>query len=176
MSTAGKVLVVLVTLTTLVWMILASGVAQLNRNGNKAVHDLSETFAKTQVNLEEARAEIVAYKDQTSSIQQKDDYNLNVLRAHDIDVKEARSQIIDTLKNTEFELSTLQDTIKAAQTDLLHRNEELAAEEKALGEAKSEVQALMAESNQLASRLKGLRQTFQTTYKANVEQLGKISH
>ena len=34
MSTAGKVLIVMVMLTSLVWMILSAGVAQLNSNGN----------------------------------------------------------------------------------------------------------------------------------------------
>ena len=47
MSTAGKVLVVLVTLTTLVWMILAAGVAQLNRNGNKAASRSQRTSSES---------------------------------------------------------------------------------------------------------------------------------
>ena len=35
MSTAGKVLVVLILLASLVWMMLTAGVDQLNRNGNQ---------------------------------------------------------------------------------------------------------------------------------------------
>jgi hypothetical protein len=35
MSTAGKVLIVLVMLTSLGWIILSAGVSQLNANGNK---------------------------------------------------------------------------------------------------------------------------------------------
>ena len=37
MSTAGKVLVVLILLSWLVWVLLTAGVDQLNRNGNQAV-------------------------------------------------------------------------------------------------------------------------------------------
>ena len=40
MSTAGKVLAVLVMLMSLVWMILSAGVDQLNTNCNKKLHDL----------------------------------------------------------------------------------------------------------------------------------------
>ena len=40
MSTAGKVLVVLIMLASLVWMVLMAGVAQLNRTGNKTLQEL----------------------------------------------------------------------------------------------------------------------------------------
>ncbi len=73
MSTAGKVLVVLVTLTTLVWMILASGVAQLNRNGNTALHNLEEQLAKAQGDLKQTQNDIVAFHDEASTIQEKVD-------------------------------------------------------------------------------------------------------
>ncbi len=37
MSTTGKVLSVLILLSSLLWMILTAGVAQMNRNGNEAI-------------------------------------------------------------------------------------------------------------------------------------------
>ena len=48
MSTAGKVLVVVIMLASLVWIILTAGVTQLNRNGNKALIDLTQKVAKLQ--------------------------------------------------------------------------------------------------------------------------------
>ena len=39
MSTAGKVLIVLVMLMTFVWIVLAAGVSRLNTNANKRLHD-----------------------------------------------------------------------------------------------------------------------------------------
>jgi len=173
MSTAGKVLVVLVTLTTLVWMILAAGVAQLNRNGNNVLHDLNVELAKAQVDLKQTRDDIVAFRDETSSIQEKVDRDLTMLGARLTDVQNVRSQIIDGLDRIQYQLSTVGETIKGAQTALDHRTAELQAEVKALADARAEVQSLMAESSQLANRLNNLRQTFQTTYKANVEMLGK---
>jgi chromosome segregation ATPase len=173
MSTAGKVLVVLVTLTTLVWMILASGVGQLNRNGNNALHELDVQLAKAQVDLKQTQIDIVAFRDETSSIQEKVDRDLTMLRARLADVEGVRSQIIDGLARMQYQLFTVEEATKGAQTALEHRNAERQAEEKALADAKAEVQSLMAESSQLTSRLNTLRQTFQTTYKANVEMLGK---
>jgi chromosome segregation ATPase len=173
MSTAGKVLIVLVTLTTLVWMILASGVAQLNRNGNNVLHELDVQLAKAQVDLKKTQDDIVSFRDETSSIQEKVDRDLTGLGARLADVQKARSQIIDGLARLQYQLATVEESIKGAQTTLEHRNAERQAEEKALADARAEVQSLMAESSQLANRLSTLRQTFQTTYKANVEMLGK---
>ena len=62
MSTAGKVLAVLVMLMSLVWMILSAGVSQLNTNGNKKLHDLAEQIAKLQDDVEQAQDDIVALK------------------------------------------------------------------------------------------------------------------
>jgi len=173
MSTAGKVLVVLVTLMTLVWMILAAGVAQLNRNGNKAVHDLSEQVAKAQVELKQTQDDIVKNRDETSSIQEKVDRDLTVLRTRLAGVEKARTQLIESLERLKYQLSTVEESIKGAKTSLQNRTAEREAEEKALAASRAEVQSLMADTGQLATRLKSLRETFQSTYKTNVELLGK---
>src|ERR1700722_11428845 len=70
MSTAGKVLVVLVLLTSVAWIVLASGVAQLNTNGNTRLHDLAEQIEKLQTGFKQTHDEIVSLRDQTSSIQE----------------------------------------------------------------------------------------------------------
>lgn len=173
MSTAGKVLVVMVTLSTLVWMILASGVSQLNTNGNIALHKLNEDLEKAQVDLKQTREDIRSFRDATSNIQSTVDRDITMLNARLADVQNVRSQIVDGLERLKYQLGTVDEAIKGAQTALQHRNAERQAEEKALADARAEVRSLMAESSELTTRLKNLRQTFETTYKANVEMLGK---
>ena len=58
MSTAGKVLSVLVMLVLVVWIVMAAGVARLNTNGNTALHDLT-VLRDRQVELERSRSQIV---------------------------------------------------------------------------------------------------------------------
>ncbi len=94
MSTAGKVLVVLVMLTTLVWMILAGGVAQLNRNGNEALAKLAAELEKVEGDLETARHDILDLRDQTNSTQEKIDRDIAVLRSRQADLEDAGTQII----------------------------------------------------------------------------------
>ena len=59
MSTAGKVLAVVVMLMSLIWMILSAGVSQLNTNGNKRLHELAGQIAKLQEDLEHTQDEVV---------------------------------------------------------------------------------------------------------------------
>ena len=66
MSTAGKVLVVLIMLASLVWMLLTAGVDQLNRNGNQALIALTEKVDKLQADLKNTQDAIVRGKDQTT--------------------------------------------------------------------------------------------------------------
>ncbi len=172
MSTAGKVLAVLVLLTSLVWMALAAGVAQLNTNGNQRLHDLVVQIEKLQDDLQETQNELTSVKDQTSTTQERTDRELAALRARQSDIEKARSQIRESLSRAQYQLAIVQETIKGAQDALQHRNEEYQTEEKALADLKSDVGHLVADTNSLRERLTTLRTQFHGTYHTNVEMLG----
>jgi chromosome segregation ATPase len=173
MSTAGKVLIVLVLLTSLVWLVLASGVAQLNTNGNTRLHELTVQIDKLQTDFKQTQDEIVAVRDQTSTIQENVDRQITVLRARQSDLEKARSKIIEYMTRVQYQLATVKDTIEKAKTTLQHRIEEQASEQQALVQAKSEVEDLKAKNGELLSQLSTLRQNFETVYRSNIESLGK---
>jgi chromosome segregation ATPase len=173
MSTAGKVLIVLVLLTSLVWLVLASGVAQLNTNGNTRLHELTVQIDKLQTDFKQSQDEIVAVRDQTSSIQENVDRQITVLRARQSDLEKARSKIIEYMTRVQYQLATVKDTIEKAKTTLQHRIEEQASEQQALVQAKSEVEDLKGKNGELLSQLSTLRQNFETVYRSNIESLGK---
>ena len=173
MSTAGKVLVILVLLTSVAWIVLASGVAQLNTNGNTRLHDLTVQIDKLQTGFKQTHDEIVSLRDQTSSIQEDVDRQIAVLRARQSDVERARSQIQESLSRVQYQLATVKETIEKAKTALQHRIEEQASEQQALAQAKSEVEDLKAKNGELLSQLSTLRKNFETVYHSNVESLGK---
>ncbi len=173
MSTAGKVLIVLVLVASLVWMVLASGIAQLNANGNRRLNQLTTEIEKLKDQIEKAQTDVASLRDQSSSVQEQADRDRVVLRARQSDIEKSRSQIKDALERVQFQVATVQDTIKSAEDALLHRNEEYQSEEKALADLKSDVQTLMADTGQLLERLTTLRKQFENTYHASVETLGK---
>ena len=173
MSTAGKVLAVLVLITTLVWMILSAGVAQLNSNGNKRLHDLTQEVEKLQDAIKQTQDDIVSLRAQTSAVEESADREFVVLRAKQSDIEKARSQILDIRARVEYQLAILQDTIEKAKTALQNRSLEQQSEEQVLAQARSEVKDLMDQSGALMSQLGSLRKDFQTIYHTNVESLGK---
>jgi chromosome segregation ATPase len=173
MSTAGKALVICVALATLVWLILAGGVAQLNRNGNELLQKLTDELASTQTKIEETVVEIASVRDQTTATQEKIDRDVTALRANQHELEEAHSEIVEVLTRLQNQLATVEDTIKGARADTEQRNVEHKSEEKAMADLRSGVQNLKNENGQLMARLDSLRNQFQTAYHGNLEMLGK---
>jgi chromosome segregation ATPase len=173
MSTAGKVLSVLLMLILVVWIVLAAGVARLNTNGNKALHDLIEEVDKLRAEVDQTQVDVAALHDQTAIIQEKVDRDLTVLRDRQVELQRSHSQIFESLARYTHQFGTVEESVKSAQALLQHRIEEREAEQKAVADTRSEVKTLMADSSQLMNQLDTLRKNFQKTYQANVENLGK---
>jgi chromosome segregation ATPase len=173
MSTAGKVLIILFVVVTLLWMVLASGVAQLNTNYNTKLHELAQQLEKLQVDLKQTRDDIVAQRNATSKLQEDSDRYSTLLEESAVDIEKARSQINETLSHLRYDVATVEETIKGAQVALEHRNTEFQDETKALAKLRSETDDLIGETNQLRDRLAALRKDYQNTYHANLELLAK---
>jgi chromosome segregation ATPase len=171
MSTAGKVLVVLVMLASLVWMLLTAGVTQLNRNGNQALIVLTEKVAKLQGDVKTTQDEIVRVKDQTNVLQERMDRELAVLSARQNDVQRLASNVSEILSRVRYELATVQQTMQNAQQDRTERAAEVVADQKALDAARDEVKSLKATDGQLRERLASLRAEFKKTLNSSVNIL-----
>jgi chromosome segregation ATPase len=171
MSTAGKVLVVLIMLSLLVWMLLTAGVDQLNRNGNQALIVLTEKVAKLQGDVKTTQDEIVRVKDQTNVLQERMDRELAVLSARQNDVQRLASNVSEILSRVRYELATVQQTMQNAQQDRTERAAEVVADQKALDAARDEVKSLKATDGQLRERLASLRAEFKKTLKSSVDIL-----
>ena len=175
MSTAGKVLIVLVMLMTFVWVVLSAGVSRLNTNANTRLHELSLKVEELQGKVKDAQSEITSILTQTTQVQEQVDREFGLLRAKQSDLERARSHISDTLSSVKYELELVQGTVKGAQTDLEHRNIEQQEETARLGADRSQVAELMADCSKLRDRLASLRKDFQTNYHATLEMLGKAA-
>ena len=160
MSTAGKVLSVLVMLVLVVWIVLGPGVSRLNTNGNEALHDLTEEVEKLRAQVDQTQIDVAELHDQSATIQEKVDHDLTVLRDRQIELQQSHSQIFDSLERYKYQLATVEESVKSAQALLQHRNDERDAEQKALADTRSEVQTLMADSSQMMNQLDNLRKSF----------------
>jgi chromosome segregation ATPase len=173
MSTAGKVLVVFVVLGSVVWLILAAGVAQLNYNATEQLDKLAKQLEEVRTNLQNTRTEISTVHDETSFAQEELDRQLTTLRAQISDLENGRSQIVETLARVKYQKDIVENTVNAAKTQLEHRTAEHQAEEKAMVDLRSEVQDLKTQNGQLMARLQTLRNQYQDTHHKNLEQIQK---
>jgi chromosome segregation ATPase len=173
MSTAGKVLVVLIMLTAIGCLILAGGVAQLNTNANQKLQQLTADLEKTQAAIETTRQDIKSHRDQTTIAQEKIDREITALRSQQTDLERSRSQISDTLSRLQYDLGTVNATIAAARESLQNRVTEFDNEQTAMAELRRHVQSLQAHNSELMGRLKSLRDQFRDTHHKNLEMLGK---
>ena len=174
MSTAGKVLVVLVMLASIALPILAAGVTQLNRNGNKALIDLADRVTKLEDDLKTTQDEIVKVKDESILVQERMVRDLAVTGSRQTNMERVKSNIREILSQVQYQLATLQETIKNAEQTAQQRAAEKVAEQKTLDVAKAKVETLKVQNSERVNRLTSLRNEFKTTLKASLDMLDML--
>src|SRR5208337_4058889 len=174
MSTAGKVLVVLVMLSSTAWPILTAGVTQLNRNGNKALIDLADRVTKLEDDLKTTQDEIVKVKDETILVQEQMVRDLAVTGSRQTNMERVKSNIREILSRVQYQPATLQETVKNAEQTAQQRAAEKVAEQKILDAAKAEVETLKVQNSELMNRLTSLRNELKTTLKASLDMLDML--
>jgi chromosome segregation ATPase len=176
MSTAGKVLTFLVVLVAIVWVVLTAGVAELNRNGTRAVDDLRKKVAKLEVDVREAGQQLEAVKSETHLEQARMDNDLTVRQVAQSEWEKRRSLTKESLSRVQLQLADAEAVLKTGGAHKDQREAEKEAETKALADSRAEVEALKAEREKLVGRLTELRDKFRTTLQENkslVERLRK---
>jgi len=174
MSTAGKVLVVLSMLASIALPILDAGVTQLNRNGNKALIDLADRVTKLEDDLKTTQDEIVKVKDETILVQKQMVRDLAVTGSRQTNMERVKSNIREILSQVQYQLATLQETVKNAEQTAQQRAAEKVAEQKTLDAAKAEVETLKVQNSERVNRLTSLRNEFKTTLKASLDMLDML--
>ena len=174
MSTTGKVLSVLAVLLALVWTVLTSAVAELNRNGTKAFEDLQGKYSKIAEDLKVAEHDFQTFQDKINEEQIETDNDLAVLRGQQAELEKARSQVLEITSRLNLDLELLAVTIKQATVDRDFRATEKVAEIKAKADAEAEVEKLKSENADSLARLTELRETFKSALEANKSMVEKL--
>jgi len=167
MSTAGKVLVVLVSLLTLVWIVLIATVAQLNKNGTKAVRDLETQVAKLEQDVAANQKSLESLKDQISREQTTTGQELAVIQSRQTELERARTELLETASRVKYQVAEIEAAVKTAQLDRDQRVAEKKAETEARDAARAEVAQLKIEHSRLSDQLTQLRNKFKATVEEN---------
>ena len=176
MSTAGKVLSVLIVLVSIAWILLSAAAAELNRNGAKSVDALRVQVDKLEADFARLEADLQALKDNTYLEQLKTQNDLTDLQARQSEVEKARSQAVETLKRVQYQSEGRKGILAGSQKLNEERLAEKQAETKALEDARASVETLKSENTTLLATLTGLRDQFKSKLEENkgmVERMNK---
>lgn len=174
MSTAGKVLTVLVMLVAVVWVMLSATVAELNRNGTRAVAKLEEQVGKLEIQVKEAERSLDNLKEATHTEQVKTQNDLTTLQARLSDVEKERSEYKETSARVQLQLNDAETLLKNGTAESDQRQKTKDDETKALADARAGVEKLKASNAELLARLTGLRDTFKAMLQENKSLVDRL--
>jgi hypothetical protein len=174
MSTTGKVLAVLVTLVAIVWVLLTATVAQLNRNGTKAVKDLQEQVAKLETDVTAAARSLDSFKEETHLEQVRAQNDLTGLQARVSDLEKVRSETLETSSRVKLQLADAESNVKKGEADSEQRLKEKNEVTKEKADKEAEVESLKSQNAELLSHLTSLRDKFRDTLKTNKELVDRL--
>jgi chromosome segregation ATPase len=174
MSTAGKVLVVLVLLVAPVWIVMVSTVAQLNKNAGAQLAGLEKNVATLESDVASMTKNIVSLKDQIALEQQAMNQQLVATRAHQADLQKARSEWIEIASREAYQVAAMQEAAKRAEATRDLRAAEKVQETAAKQAAEAEVEKLQQEHAQLTEQLDKLRGDFKATVDENRKLMARL--
>ena len=175
MSTPGKVLVVLVMLTSLIWIVMVASVAQINTTGSKKLADLTAQVEKFQGDVVEAQRQLEAFKDQIGQAQVQMGLDVATMRARQAAMEKVRSDAIEMATRVKLQLADFEASVKAAETTRGQREEEKKAEVQAKAEAEAEVERLKKEHSRLTERMTRLSSEFRKTLESNKQLIDRLN-
>jgi len=174
MSTAAKVLAVLVLLVVPVWIILMSAVAELNKSGGAQVASLKKDVERLDGEVAKLQKDVVDLKDQITLEQGAMADQLSAIRAHQADLQKARSETIEIATRVKNQLASTQDAVKRAEATRNLRTTEKTQEIEAKAKAEAEVEKLKQVHAGLVEQLDKLRDDFKSTVDANRKLVGRL--
>ncbi len=174
MSTPGKVLVVLVTLASLIWIVMVAAVADINTTGSVKFASLNAQVEQLPTDVVETQGQLEALKDQISQTQVQMGLDLATVRARQIALEKVRADTLEMASRAKLQLADYEASIKTAETARDQREAEKKAEVEAKAKAEAEVKELMSEHSRLTQQLTKLTNEFRTTLESNKKLIDRL--
>ncbi len=167
MSTAGKVLVGIVTFMLLVWLVLFSMVARLNSNWGEELSKQESQVATLKEEAPKVDDRLARLKNDISREQVFTDRDALALRAEVADRQKLLTHAIESAERVKQQVIDHQQAEKTTQSVLERRRQEKADTIQALADARKEVEDLMAANDSLMAQLAQLQDDFKATLAEN---------
>ena len=173
MSTAGKVLVALVTVLLVGWLVMLSMVAQLNSNWGKVIADQTGKIETLRKDVETSRAELAEVKTKLSREQVAREHDVVVLRTEVADRERALTDTIEALERVTNQVEGQSVSLRLAEVGRTRRQDEKVQSETDLTETRQEVAGLIERNEEMMGRLAQLREEFKDLLQENRRLVGR---
>lgn len=175
MSTAGKVLVVLVALVMVVWIILFSMIGQLNSTWGAKVEALKQEQEKLQPKVEQEETRLAQVLNDIKAVQDDKIQKTRVLQTEVEDREGLLARTREALSAAQIRLAKVNAAVETAKANRDLRIMEKAGTEKSLAAQRSAVEQIQAENTDLLAKLSRLRDEFKRTLDENKQLLRRVA-
>jgi hypothetical protein len=156
------------------WIVLASAVAQLNKNAGEQVAKLQKSVENLENQFTTLKNNVAGLKDQIAVEQGTMTEQLTLLRKQQSDLQKVRSEWIENSSRANFEVAGMKETAKRAEATRDLRASERMQEIAAMQAAEAQVEQLKQEHARLSEQLDKLQNEFKTTVDANRKLLNEL--
>ncbi len=167
MSTAGKVLVVLVMLSMVLWVVMASAVTQLNTNGGQAVEANNKKIEELQTDLSQAKADLYRLNRTIELEQEKTDLSRAYVRNQLSDTEKRQADIVETLERLKVEVTLAEKAALQAIGNKEQRTKDVADLQIEKARLTEQVDRLKGEDSQLREQSDTLLTNLKNTLAEN---------
>ena len=176
MSTAGRVLVVLVLLSVIPWIALLSMTATLNSNWEQEIDRLKKDLAGFEQKIAATREELAHTREAIVNEQNERDRQLVVLRSKISQLEKVQASNQEAQQRITLQLQEFEQARKDADLAVATHKQELDETNAEIATKEGEVEKLKEQVGGLFSELEGLRKTFQSTMEENRKLLQRIGN
>lgn len=175
MSTAGKVLTVLVLLVTVGWIVMLSAVEQLNENWEKKIEAQQQSIDQATEELAKAKDQVLSVTELARVKQDETGREKRVLEVQITAAERERSSKIEDLSRVKAQLN---DALKADETSKANlglREAEKIANQEGLAKKRDEVAKAKAVNADLRTQLAQLQVEFKRILAENAARLAEAA-
>jgi hypothetical protein len=175
MSTAGKVLTVLILLVMVGWIVMMSAVAQLNHNWAEKVDKQEKEFVRIADEAATAKASYLALTEQARAEQDATHRDVRVREAQLAAADARRSSKVEDLTRLKAQVADYEAAVQKSTTNLATREAEKAKDLDDLAKKRDEIAKLQATNAELRSQLAQLQEEFKRLLAENTTEVNKAS-
>ena len=173
MSTAGKVLTVLILLVMMAWIVMLSAVTQLNVNWHTQIAKQEADLDSAKTRATKANTEYLDLTEQTRADQANKDRDLRELQARIAAAEARQSSKTEDLTRVQIQLTDYLAAVGRAEVNLATRKAEKAKTEENLAAKRIEIAQKQEENARLRDQLAKLQDDFKRLLSNNSKLLNK---